>query len=92
MAVYGKMTVKDELGKVWKNTNVVYFKVVSQYFPGGTAENHIGPQSQDGQSLGQELRPGPPKHEARVLTIQLQCSVVNVISHTLGNQRLTKKW
>jgi hypothetical protein len=41
--------------------------VLSQHLPGGTTENHEN-FTHNSQSLGQDLNPGPPKHEAVVLT------------------------
>jgi hypothetical protein len=34
------MTVNDELGRMWKEADVAYFKALYQHFPGGDEENH----------------------------------------------------
>jgi hypothetical protein len=34
------MIVNDELGRMWKEARVTYFKVLSQHLPGGTDLNH----------------------------------------------------
>jgi hypothetical protein len=43
------------------------FKGLPWNLPGGTKENHEN-LSQDSQSLGRDLNPGPPEYEADVLT------------------------
>jgi hypothetical protein len=34
------MTVNAELGKIWKETLMAYFKILSQNLPGKTKANH----------------------------------------------------
>jgi hypothetical protein len=45
------------------------FKVLSQYLPGWTEENHKN-LSQDSQSRGQDTNVGPPEYESGVLITQ----------------------
>jgi hypothetical protein len=52
---------------MWKEAVMAYFKVLSQYFLGGTEENNEN-LSQDGQCSGPDLKPRLSEHEAGVLT------------------------
>jgi hypothetical protein len=56
--------VDNELGRMWKEAVVPWFKVLSQHFPLG-AEEHHG-KSYDSPSQGPDLDPGPPEYEAGV--------------------------
>jgi hypothetical protein len=54
--------MNDKFERIWKEVIMAYFKMLSQYLPGGSEENHKNPHS------GQDLNPGLPKHKAGVLT------------------------
>jgi hypothetical protein len=58
--------VNDELEKMLKEAVVVYFKALSQHFPGGTEENHENVIN-DSRSPGQDFYLGPSEEEAGVL-------------------------
>jgi hypothetical protein len=47
----------NELERMWKEEVVTYFKLPSQYLPGGTLVNHGKPQSR-------QPSPGPPEYKA----------------------------
>jgi len=38
------VVVNDELGNMWKEAHVAYFKVLPRNFPGGTEKKHEGLQ------------------------------------------------
>jgi hypothetical protein len=59
--------VNEKLKRIWKEVIVPNFKVLPLHSPGGTEENHEN--SQDNQSLGQDLKPGPSEYESGWLTI-----------------------
>jgi hypothetical protein len=40
-----RMTVNNELERMWKEAVMAKFKVLSQHLPGRTEENHKKPQS-----------------------------------------------
>jgi hypothetical protein len=48
-------------------------KVQLQHLPGGTEQDHL--TSQDSQSPGRDLNPGPPEYEVGLLATRLRCSV-----------------
>jgi hypothetical protein len=50
--------VNDELENMLKEAVVVYFKALSQHFPGGTEENHEN-VSNDSRFPGQDFYLGP---------------------------------
>jgi hypothetical protein len=39
LASNGRMTVKDEMERIWKEVVVEYYKLLSQYLPGVTTEH-----------------------------------------------------
>jgi hypothetical protein len=43
--------MNNGLGRMWKETDMISFVVLSQHLPGGMGENHEN-LSQDSQSLG----------------------------------------
>jgi hypothetical protein len=57
-----------------RKRSLTNFKVLYHYLPVGTEENDEN-LSQDSQSPGRDLNPGPPEYEAEVLTTRSRSSV-----------------
>jgi hypothetical protein len=62
--------VNNELERMWKDAVTTYVKIIAQYLPVETKENH-----KKLYSLGQDLKPGSSKYETGMLTTQPRCSV-----------------
>jgi hypothetical protein len=63
-----------ELEKIWKESVIVYIKVLSRHLPGGIEENYKN-LSKDSRSVDRDLNKGLPKYEARILTTRSRRSV-----------------
>jgi hypothetical protein len=64
--------VNDEMGEVWKEVIVAYFKVLAKYFPGETEEHH---EMSDNMAVlqAENLTPGrTAQYETEILTAQQQ--------------------
>jgi hypothetical protein len=59
--------VNDESERMQKEAAVAQFKVLSQHWLART-EKIKKNLSHDSQSLGQDLKPGPPKYEGVLIT------------------------
>jgi len=60
-----------ELGRLWKEADMVYFNVLYQHLPGGTEKNHEN-VSHNSQPLSQESNLRPFECEVVVVNTSLQ--------------------
>jgi hypothetical protein len=65
----GRMSVNDEIERIWKEAVVACFKLLSKSFLGCSGNDETPWYS---QSAGRDENPGPPKNEAEVIISRAQ--------------------